>query len=176
MRIFELTATYKLRVKGKSHLHDHRRVNHFGSGEFSLTICKFLDFGSINCFRLQLAVGKDTKQSSNSGEIPAGPSGKVIKGKHTCLMCAVKVKKKRLEHHMAEKCPSKILWNRLDAATRAKLLANEDESCQPKQAGLVKTRPSGYFWFFLGFFGFFCFFCFFLGYFFYIHLPRRESF
>jgi hypothetical protein len=63
-------------------------------------------------------------------------------------MCAVKVKKKRLQHHMAEKCPSKILWNRLDAATRAKLLAGVEESCQPKQAGLVKIRPSGFFGFF----------------------------
>jgi hypothetical protein len=85
-------------------------------------------------------------------------------------MCAVKVKKKRLEHHMAEKCPSKILWNRLDAATRAKLLANEDESCQPKQAGLVKTRPSGHFLFFWGFFGFFGFF----GIFFYIYICPEE--
>jgi hypothetical protein len=95
-------------------------------------VCKFLD--SINCFRLQLAVGKGTTQSS------AGHSGKVIKGKDTCLMCSVKVKKKRLEHHMTEKCPSKILWNRLDASTRAKLLAGVEESCQPKQAGLEKTR------------------------------------
>ena len=130
-------------------------------------VCKFFD--SINCFRLQLAVGKDTTQSSNSGEIPAGPSGKVIKGKHTCLMCAVKIKKKRLEHHMAEKCPSKILWNRLDAAARAKLLANEDELCQPKQAGLVKTRPSGIFWVF-------CFFLlFFFIVFFYLFALKRES-
>jgi hypothetical protein len=109
-------------------------------------------------------VGKDTTQAS------AGHSGKVIIGKDTCLMCAVKVKKKRLEHHMAEKCPSKILWNRLDAATRAKLLAGVEESCQPKQAGLVKTRPSGFFWFFV-FFGFF--FGFFLVF---IYLLRRESF
>jgi hypothetical protein len=77
---------------------------------------------------------------------------------NTCLMCAVKVKKKRLEHHMAEKCPSKILWNRLDASTRAKLLAGVEESCQPKQAGLVKIRPSGFFWFFWGFCVFFVFF------------------
>ncbi len=120
-------------------------------------------------------MGKDTTQSS------AGHSGKIIKGKDTCLMCAVKVKKKRLEHHMAEKCPSKILWNRLDASTRAKLLAGVEESCQPKQAGLEKTRfflektqTSWLFFCFFVFLGFLFFFLFFL--FFYIYLPRRENF